>query len=426
MLTVLCAFPAHAVERLAVLELSGKLPVDDLTTLSAVVRGAVVKSAQGGLAVMTSENMEVMLNDMGIDASCVSEGACEVQTARNLGVEYVVTGQVVTMGGKLVATLNLHETTGGSLVSTTLVTGDTSLDLLSTLIPATAELMTALSAKSTTTAPAPAPEMSAAEKVLARLPANAPPTEFEMSFEGLEVVGSHESPTVGKLVCISPGSFTMGDNGTSVLRHRVSLAAFCAMEHEVTQAEWMSLGRKNPSKFTACGEDCPVDSVKWAQAAKFANDLSSAEGLQPAYRGAGSQITRIEGSNGYRLLTAPEWEAAARGREWSNHFAGAKNAKYAKEIAWSEWNSDETTHPICQLKQNGYGLCDMTGNVSEWTEEGFGRNAFEESPPAPTGDFVRGGSYDDNPGLMFVWDDISFRDRKKAYADVGFRLARSE
>ena len=53
-------------------------------------RGAVAKAESTNLKVMTRENMEVMLSDMGIDATCVSEGACEVETARNLGVNSTV------------------------------------------------------------------------------------------------------------------------------------------------------------------------------------------------------------------------------------------------------------------------------------------------------------------------------------------------
>jgi hypothetical protein len=77
-----------AAPRLAVLELSGaKLTLEERSLLTDAVRGACVKQAGGRLVVMTRENMEVMLSDMGIAPSCVSEGACEVETARNLGVD---------------------------------------------------------------------------------------------------------------------------------------------------------------------------------------------------------------------------------------------------------------------------------------------------------------------------------------------------
>jgi len=83
--------PAGAAERLAVLDLqSDGMDRNQRALLGDEVRGAVVRAIGKRIEVMTQENMEVMLSDMGIDASCVSEGACEVETARNLGVDYVL------------------------------------------------------------------------------------------------------------------------------------------------------------------------------------------------------------------------------------------------------------------------------------------------------------------------------------------------
>ena len=36
------------------------------------------------------------------------------------------------------------------------------------------------------------------------------------------------------------------------------------------------------------------------------------------------------------------------------------------EVAWYDDNSNGETHPVGQKKENGYGLYDMSGNVSEW------------------------------------------------------------
>ena len=121
--------------RLAVLEIRTKESVDGIEILSDEVRGAVMKSAGAKLHVMTRENMEVMLADMDIDASCVAEGACEVETARNLNADFVITGMLATMSGKQVLSLKMHETKTGTLVGQERTSGDDVLSLLDKVGP---------------------------------------------------------------------------------------------------------------------------------------------------------------------------------------------------------------------------------------------------------------------------------------------------
>lgn len=51
-----------------------------------------------GYAVMTRESMAMILKDMGLDAQC-QEGECEVETARNIGADLVVSGELVRIQG---------------------------------------------------------------------------------------------------------------------------------------------------------------------------------------------------------------------------------------------------------------------------------------------------------------------------------------
>jgi len=146
MALLVAAAPAEAVERLAVLELSGgNLTQDEQSILSDEVRGVVVKALADGVQVMTRENMEVMLSDMGIDAACVAEGACEVETARNLGVDYVVTGSVGAMGELLMLSLKLHDTRNGQLLASERAKGSDSVDLLNGISAAAKALVAPLS-----------------------------------------------------------------------------------------------------------------------------------------------------------------------------------------------------------------------------------------------------------------------------------------
>ena len=116
--------------RLAVLEFQGRnLDPDILMTFSDAVRGgALTGVAGGGFSVITRENMLVLLKDMGKD-EC-TEGDCEVETARNIGADYVVSGKVVRMEDVYVVTLKLHETRRGTLLGTDSVEAKTQIQLL--------------------------------------------------------------------------------------------------------------------------------------------------------------------------------------------------------------------------------------------------------------------------------------------------------
>jgi hypothetical protein len=130
-------------QRLAVLEFQGKnLEQDILMTFADTVRGGALQGLEGyGVAVMTRENMLVLLKDMG-KQEC-GEGDCEVETARNIGADYVVSGKVVRMERIYVVTLKLHETKRGSLLGTDTVEGASQVDLLRSLREHARQLMAA-------------------------------------------------------------------------------------------------------------------------------------------------------------------------------------------------------------------------------------------------------------------------------------------
>lgn len=116
-------------KRLAVLELKGKIDGDVLDAFADAVRGGAVEGLAGReVQVMTRENMMALLKEMG-RRDC-SEGDCEVETARNIGADFVVSGGVVRVDSTYVVTLKLHETKGGSLLATKQVEGRTKLEVL--------------------------------------------------------------------------------------------------------------------------------------------------------------------------------------------------------------------------------------------------------------------------------------------------------
>jgi hypothetical protein len=125
--------------RLAVLEFGGGLEPAALTALSDRTRAAALEAVRaGGCAVMTRESMAMILKDMG--RKCVDEGDCEVETARNVGADLVVSGQVLKVEGNYLVTLKLHETAKGNLLSTTEARGATESQLLDAVRPAAESL----------------------------------------------------------------------------------------------------------------------------------------------------------------------------------------------------------------------------------------------------------------------------------------------
>ncbi|QTA92196.1 formylglycine-generating enzyme family protein [Desulfonema magnum] len=198
-----------------------------------------------------------------------------------------------------------------------------------------------------------------------------------------------------EFVYIPPGRFMMGSPRGEAGRyddretqHEVTLTSgFYMQTTEVTQSQWESVVKKNPSYFKDCGGDCPVEQVSWNDVQEFVWKLN-----------------QMEKSGRYSLPTEAQWEYACKSGtttrfNWGNEEDCFK-ANYGVSFVHHKCKgiNPGKTMKVSSFPPNSLGLYDMHGNVWEWCLDRF--NLYvSNSATDPAGAYAavervyRGGSW---------------------------------
>ena len=218
---------------------------------------------------------------------------------------------------------------------------------------------------------------------------------------------------------------------------------FLIGQHEVTCGEYNFIvdlaneGFYGRAKVVCDNDSLPVANVTYYDAVLFANGRSRLEGRDTVYEyknaifDTDGHCIGMDGFvfhpdvNSYRLPTEAEWA-----------FAAQKNWNLSK--GWTSENSDYKPHNVCTAGEEAQvnseaPLCDMVGNVMEWTNDWLGdfrdTTVVDYMGASDGGGLeervVKGGSYRNAASTLSVYNrgDIYTVTSSTRAEYVGFRLA---
>jgi formylglycine-generating enzyme required for sulfatase activity len=242
-----------------------------------------------------------------------------------------------------------------------------------------------------------------------------------------------------EMIVIPPGSFLMGSPISEQGRydnegpqHRVTIRQFAVSKYEITFDQWEACMRGGGCAANSTPNDAnwgrgprPAINVSWTDAQEFVVWLNTRAGSASAGLARGP----------YRLLSEAEWEYVARaggaGRYWWGDqdpvcSAGANNGANFSGCG------DRRTRPVGSFTaaRNAFGLYDLNGNVSEWTEDCLSEGQLapadgsaRDLSPCPLR-VLRGGSWD-SPSRGLRSANRSWETPTNRFNTIGFRVAKT-
>jgi formylglycine-generating enzyme required for sulfatase activity len=190
-----------------------------------------------------------------------------------------------------------------------------------------------------------------------------------------------------------------------------------AAEHYRTslQVDWRRIG------FVQTEQD-PAVCVNWKDAEAYIEWLNKNS----------TNSTNSANGGSYRLPSEAEWEYAARAgtrtARWWGDSIGRNNAVCAR--CGSKWDQERTA-PVGSFHSNPFGLYDLLGNVSQWTEDCWNENylgAPVDGRSWITGNCEqrvgRGGNWINFPWVLRSATRSGFNSVDR-YNYVGFRVAKT-
>ncbi len=165
---------------------------------------------------------------------------------------------------------------------------------------------------------------------------------------------------LNNMIRIPAGEFNMGSEVVENEKplHKVKLVSFDIGAMPVTQAQYESIMKNNPSAFKY--PDSPVENVSWDDAMVFCEKLSKETGET------------------FILPSEAQWEYACRAGSDAKYCFGNSDIALG-DYGWYSSNSEGMTHPVMRKKPNNWGLYDMHGNVWEWCLDHWHDN-YEGAP----------------------------------------------
>ncbi len=243
-----------------------------------------------------------------------------------------------------------------------------------------------------------------------------------------------------ELVKIPGGKMEMGDrwgkgDGDEKPVHQVKLKSFYLSKTEITVGQFRAF-------VEATGYKTDADTAGWGLA--WTGDkggiVKGASWLRPGFPQADDHpVVMISWNDarafcdytGTRLPTEAEWEFAAREGGKQYQYPGGDSLTAGQANYKTAGNEDgfPFTSPVGRFAANGFGLCDMAGNVAEWCSDWYDATAYEEmdrsNPRGPsTGLYrvMRGGSFMDNRDFCRAVERSAGLPDDRVFS-VGFRVA---